>query len=315
VTGPAGRALTAATLRGVWATVLLPWTRDDELDLARLDRQLAILVATGVDGVYAHGTAGEFHELDDDEFDRVNTAVAAHCRAAGLPFQLGASQMSARVSRRRIRSALRHRPAALQVILPDWLPLTTEEAVRAVVGFADEAGDVPLVLYQPPHAKSRLDPSGLVAIADAVPQLIGLKVADGEPDWYRQMEPLLRRLAVFVPGHRLATGLRAGASGAYSNVACLSPRGAMAWYRLMHDDPELALDVERRLGGFLTEHIGPLQREGYANPALDKALACLGGWCDVDSRVRSPYRSVDAARLLALRPVVRAAVPELFPGD
>jgi hypothetical protein len=56
-----------------------------------------------------------------------------------------------------------------------------------------------------------------------------------------------------------------------------------------------------------------LQQRGYANPALDKALAHVGGWADIGTRVRWPYQGVPAAEAEALRPAVRAAVPEFFP--
>jgi dihydrodipicolinate synthase/N-acetylneuraminate lyase len=295
-------ALNRTSLRGVWGTVLLPLDAAGRIDVGRLRRQLDVLTAAGLDGIYAHGTAGEFHELGEDEWDLVSELVAEHALAAGLPFQLGAGHMSAHLSRDRVRRAARLGPDAIQVILPDWVP-----------GLADAAGDVPLVLYNPPHAKTRLDTSALIRLADEVPQLIGIKVAGGDAGWYQAMRPVTSRLAVFVAGHTLASGLAQGAAGSYSNVACLSPAGAVAWYQMMTADPDRAADVEVRLRGFLDRHIMPFQRRGLANPALDKTLAHIGGWADIGTRVRWPYQGVPEDEATALRPLARAAVPELFP--
>jgi dihydrodipicolinate synthase/N-acetylneuraminate lyase len=306
-------ALDRTSLRGVWGTVLLPLDAAGRIDVGRLRRELDVLTAAGLDGIYAHGTAGEFHELGEDEWDLVSELVAEHALAAGLPFQLGAGHMSAHLSRDRVRRAARLGPGAIQVILPDWVPTPPAGAVAAVAGLADAAGGIPLVLYNPPHAKTRLGPGTLIRLADEVPQLIGIKVAGGDAGWYQAMRPVTARLAVFVAGHTLASGLAQGAAGSYSNVACLSPAGAVAWYQLMTADPDRAADVEVRLRSFLDRHIMPFQQRGLANPALDKALAHIGGWADIGTRVRWPYQGVPEDEAIALRPLARAAVPELFP--
>jgi dihydrodipicolinate synthase/N-acetylneuraminate lyase len=306
--------LDRTSLRGVWGTVLLPLDASGQIDVGRLRHELDVLTAAGLDGIYAHGTAGEFHELDEDEYDLVSALVAEHATMAQVPFQLGAGHMSARLSLDRIRRAARLGPGAIQVILPDWVPIQPDEAVAALAGLAAAAGDIPIVLYNPPHAKTRLDAAALLRAAAEVPQLIGIKVAGGDTGWYQAMRPVTETLAVFVAGHTLASGLAQGAAGSYSNVACLSPAGAVAWSAMMRSDPDRAADVERRLQDFLAGHITPLQQRGYANPALDKMLAHIGGWASIGTRVRWPYRGVPEAEAAALRPLARTAVPELFPG-
>src|SRR6201999_1955994 len=119
------------TLRGVWGTVLLPLDPAGHLDVGRLRAELDALTSAGLDGIYAHGTAGEFHELGEDEYDLVSELVAEHAAAAGLPFQLGAGHMSARLSLDRVRRAARLGPDAIQVILPDWVPAAPAEVAAA----------------------------------------------------------------------------------------------------------------------------------------------------------------------------------------
>ena len=65
----------------MWATLLLPLNADDSIDFGRLETQAATLAATELDGLYAHGTAGEFQTLTEAEFDQVNEVLAA----AGKP--------------------------------------------------------------------------------------------------------------------------------------------------------------------------------------------------------------------------------------
>jgi dihydrodipicolinate synthase/N-acetylneuraminate lyase len=284
--------LTRQSLRGTWAPVLLPLNEDDSIDYGRLAEELAVLVRAGLDGIYTNGTASEFHALDEDEYERITGLVAAHCRGAGVPFQLGASQMSGQISLRRIRSAAARAPSAIQVILPDWCPLSPDEVLIAIDGMARAAEPVPLVLYNPPHAKTQVTPELFGRLAAAIPQLAGIKVAGGDDAWFGKMRACAGDLAIFVAGHQLASGLRHGAHGSYSNVACMTPAGAMRWYRTMLTDPVAGLQLERELNAFFDQHVRPLQRSGYCNAALDKMLAAIGGWAPIGTRTRWPYRGV-----------------------
>ncbi|PSL02407.1 dihydrodipicolinate synthase/N-acetylneuraminate lyase [Haloactinopolyspora alba] len=305
-------ALDASTLGGTWATVLLPVREDDSIDDARLRDSLDVLIASGVDGVYTNGTAGEFHTLDEDECAHVQRVVAARCRAAGMPFQLGACHPCAGTQLSRLRDAVSLAPDAVQVILPDWLPLADDEVERSMAAMAEAAGDVPLVLYAPPHAKTPVRPELLGLLSRRFPGLIGAKTAGGDDEWYRRIAEHPPDVAVFVPGHDLASGRIRGAAGSFSNIACLSPRGAVRWWQQMHDDPPAALDVERRIHALQAERVAPLQAAGFSNPALDKALAAAGGWADIGARTRWPHSWVDDATVTRIGAAARDRVPELF---
>ena len=300
------------TLGGVWASALVPWTPDDAVDLARLRDQLDVLAASGVDGIYAHGTAGEFHALTADEHRAVSKLVADVCRETGTPFQIGANHMSAQTGLERARSAADLRPLAIQVTLPDWLPLSMDEVLRFLDAVAAATALVPLVLYNPPHAKTVLSPEQLGAVAARIPALEGIKVADGDDGWYAEMRIHCAGLALFVPGHHLATGHRRGAAGSYSNVAALTPTGAARWWRLIQEDPTAADQVETTIRSFFDDHIVPLQLSGYGPPALDKALAHIGGWSDTGTGVRWPASSVPAEYAEKLRSEARLRMPFLF---
>ena len=282
----------------MWATLLLPLNADDSIDFARLEAQVAVLASSEVDGLYAHGTAGEFQTLTEDEFDRINAMLAA----AGKPFQLGASHPSAQVQLSRVERAAKMVPGAIQVIVPDWLPLNARELLAFLQRVADVAQEVPLVLYNPPHAKTAVPPRQLCELAEVLPSLIGLKTAGGDKAWFD--EATKSGLAIFVPGHFLASMSLLGAHGSYSNVAALSPTGAV---RTAHD-----LDVERRIAEFFAAHVAPLQKIGLSNPALDKFLAAVGDWADVGTRVRWPMQSATAEQVEAARPAARRLLPELF---
>ena len=114
-----------------------------------------------------------------------------------------------------------------------------------------------------------------------MPALIGVKVADGDDAWYAEMRAHCQGLAVFVPGHHLATGVANGAAAGVLQRGVPEPGGRAAL-----DRPDAHGFAGRP--GVGTAH-PPLHgrrdrafiaRDGYANPALDKLLAAIGGWAD-----------------------------------
>ena len=304
--------LTSSQIHGTWGTVMLPINADDSIDFSRLTESVRALCASGVHGIYSNGTAGEFATQREDEFDRVSAIVAAQAEQAGVPFQIGASHTSPQASLERIRRAQSLAPGAFQVILPDWVKVGNDEAIAFLARLAEAAAPVPLVLYNPPHAKRVLEASDFARLRSAVPALVGIKVGDGAPSWYAAMREQLPGFSIFVPGHHYATGRMSGAHGSYSNIACLSPRGARRWDDLIGRDPVAALALELRILDFFRAHIAPLLAQGLSGGALDKLLCGIGGWCDLGLRLRWPYRFVDDATLARLRPIARVALPELF---
>lgn len=303
--------LTPPEIFGTWATVLTPF-EDDTLDLAALDHELEVLVAAHPEGIYTHGTAGEFFNQTEAEWDAVVTRVARDCEAAGLAFQLGASHPSPVMALERIRRARALEPSAIQVILPDWLPLSMDEVKRVIAAYAAEAADIGLVLYNPPHAKNVLSPAQLDTLTREFAAIVGVKVADGDDAWYEAMQPTLDRVSVFVPGHHVATGLTKGARGAYSNVACLHPAGAVAWAQRSLKDPGWGLEVEMQVRAFFDHAIAPLIAKGYSGVTLDKALAAAGGHLGDVARVRWPHATATPQEVGRVREAARRMLPDFF---
>ena len=297
-------------IRGNWATVQLPINPDESVDLTRLAAAVERIIAFGVDGLYTNGTAGEFHTQREVEFDAIHDCVAQRCERANMPFQIGVSHMSAQISLDRLKRSVHYAPSAFQVILPDWVSPQEDEAVAFLERMAEAAGGIGLVLYNPPHAKRQLSPVELGLLKKRVPQLVGVKVAGGDADWYRGMREHMQGLSVFVPGHRLATGIREGAHGSYSNVCCIHPGAAQVWYDSMCEDMEQAMDVERRICAFMEHHVMPFARQGFCNAALDKLLAAIGGWAEIGTRLRWPYRFIDPEHAEQLRETFCQQVPE-----
>jgi 4-hydroxy-tetrahydrodipicolinate synthase len=309
--------LRPAEIRGNWATLLLPILPDQSIDFRLLEKEVEHFGEAGVDGVYSNGTAGEFYTQTEEEFDKIAGVMSETCERLHLPFQVGVSQMSPQLSLNRLRRARSLKPSGFQVILPDWFPPTMSDVHRFLDVMEREADPIPLILYNPPHAKRKILPEEWKEIVERHPGIAGIKVAGGDAAWYKAMRPVLESVSVFIPGHNLASGLSQGARGSYSNVACLSPGGAQRWYELSMRSPEQGLPLERRINSFFSEHILPLITvRGLSNMAADKTLAVAGGWLPgLTTRLRWPYEGARDEEAKRIGVAARAALPELFQED
>lgn len=309
------KPLTEKTLYGNWATLLLATDERGDIDYAGMSDEIDYMIAARCNGIYSNGTAGEFYSQSEGEFMKISELLASKCEAAGMPFQIGVSHTGAQASLERLRMVRSLRPGAVQVILPDWFPVTMPEAIDFMKGMEEAADGIPLILYNPPHAKVKLTPAQWMEIKREAPSLTGVKVFDQvrDPEWYARVRELVEGIAVFVPGHHLATGVSLGAHGAYSNVACINPAASQRWYDMMLTDMPAALELEERINLFMSTLITPfITEQRYPNHACDRFMALVGGWADVGAKLRWPYRSIPVSEVERVRRAARDIIPEFF---
>lgn len=309
------KAINYREIAGNWAILLLATGKDGTIDYKKLGDEIDILIASDPNGIYSNGTAGEFYTLTEKEFEKTSILLAAKCSSSKTPFQIGVSHPSPQISLQRLKRIKMLKPCAVQVILPDWFPVTLEEAVIFLQKMEEAANGISLVLYNPPHAKKQLNPENWAGLKKQVPSLEGLKVFDqnGDPKWYAELRKYSGGLSVFIPGHRLASGIKQGAHGAYSNMACLNPFAAQKWYNLIKKDLEAGLELESRINVFMKKFIEPLITvHHYPNHACDRFMAVLGGWADVGDKLRWPYKSVPREYADKIRKDAQTIVPEFF---
>lgn len=304
--------LTLATLRGTWSTLLLPLDKAEAIQWGTIALQLEALAKAQVDGIYFNGTASEFFGQSNEEFLSLARTTADFCNERNIPFQIGASHAHAIESLRRIKQTRELNPGAFQVILPEWPPLAWGEILDFLNHLIDVAAPIPLVIYNPPNARKVLTPCEWNQLASTINGIVGIKVAGGDLTWHKEMQPVSEKMAVFVSGIRLASGTIQGcAQGSYSNLACLSPRGAKLWGSRISSNPKKALLQEAEIFAVFESALAPF-REKFSSSALDKALAAAGGWAHLSSAVRWPFSSIPSSEVQRLSSLFRNELPFLF---
>lgn len=309
------KPLSSKEIYGNWATLLLATDKNGDIDFIKLNDEIDVLISSKPNGIYSNGTAGEFYSQTEDEFLKVSSLLASKCEKAGVSFQIGVSHMSPQISLQRLKMIKHLNPGAVQVILPDWFPVTVEEAIIFLTKMEEEAEGISLVLYNPPHAKKILKPNEWKILKKNVFTLQGVKVFDYNCDesWYETMRKNSSNLSVFIPGHHLVTGIRMGANGAYSNVACLNPFAAQKWYEMIQTDFSAALELETRINRFMSELIAPfITKYHFPNHACDRFMALVGGWADIGSKLRWPYTSIPEDLAGPVRKKAKQIIPEFF---
>ncbi len=300
---------------GNWATLLLATDLKGNIDYSKLEDEIDILISSQPNGIYSNGTAGEFYSQTEEEFVQVSEMLALKCERANIPFQIGVSHMSPQISLERLKLIKHLKPGAVQLILPDWFPVTIEEAIIFLKKIEEEAEGISLVLYNPPHAKKVMKPEEWQILKSNVSTLQGVKVFDNnlDEDWYRSMRDNSGNLSVFIPGHHLATGITLRASGAYSNVACLNPFAAQKWFDMTQTDLPGALELEARINRFMSELISPfITKHRFPNHACDRFMAIVGAWADVGANLRWPYKSIPENLAEPIREQAKKLIPEFF---
>ena len=117
---------------------------DDSIDFDLVGASLTLSARPGWPGSTTCGTAGEFHTLEEDEFDALSELVAEAAPAPAPPSKSALATCAGRPAS--LASAGRSlAPAAIQVVLPDWLPLSQVEVRVALERMAAAADPVPLV--------------------------------------------------------------------------------------------------------------------------------------------------------------------------
>ena len=306
------KILKAEDIRGVWGSLLLPLNPDESIDWKALEGQIRYLCRSGVNGVYSNGTACEFFTQNEKEYEGVCELIASICEETGTNFQIGASHMEYNIMQERIKTAVKYSPGAIQIIIPDWFPMSDAEISVFLERAVELADGIGIVLYNPPHAKRVLIPKDIKKLLMSVKGIVGLKTGAGNEEWYADMKEVFPEISVFCPGHDMASAIKRGAMGAYSNVACLSPRGTVKWYNLILTDIEKAIKLEKEINRFRDIHLAPLRASGYAGFVMDKLMAAAGNWYPIDNRVRKPYRYPGKETIAMVRQGAMEVIPEFM---
>ncbi len=171
--------MSAAQLSGILTALVTPFTPDGRVDEDTLRRLVDRNIDSGVDGVVACGSTGEFAALTGAERRQVVETVIDQT-AGRVPVVAQTGAVSTAEAVELSRHAADAGASALMLVTPYYEPLTLEETVgylRTVAG----AVEVPIMLYNLPGATGvNLQPETVGRLAREVENIRYVKDTTGD---------------------------------------------------------------------------------------------------------------------------------------
>lgn len=210
--------------RGTAPALVTPFKSDGAVDEAALQVLLDRQIAVGADAVVILGTTGENATVWPGERERLVEQAIAHVRVR-IPVIVGTGNNSTAESIVFSKQAAGAGADGLLIVAP-YYNKPTQAGFEAHVAAIADASDCPIILYNVPGRTGlNVTAETTLALANAVPQVVGIKEASGD---LGQITDILAHrpegLAVYAGDDEMAFPLASlGADGVISVLSNVLP--------------------------------------------------------------------------------------------
>ena len=219
--------------QGIVPALVTPFRADERIDFSAWQKIIDLLIASGVDGLFAAGGQGEFFSLDDEE-RVVALRFAAQYVAARVPVYGNVGAVTTRESIRLAQAAQAEGIDYAVVITPYYVKPTADELVEHYVDICRSVR-IPVLAYNIPERTGvELRPVVASRIAGQAQNFIGMKDSSGNLDQLPELVAIGRErpFSVFIGrDHMLLRALELGCAGAVAACANVVPRLFADLYR------------------------------------------------------------------------------------
>ena len=268
-------------LSGSIVALVTPMKPSGEVDWAALERLVEWHLHSGTNGIVPMGTTGESATLSTEEHLEVIGRVI-ELVAGRVPVVAGTGSNSTAEAVHQTQEAQRLGADACLVVTP-YYNKPTQEGLLAHYKAIAAASDAPLVLYNvPPRTACDLLPETAARLA-AVPNIIGLKEASGDPSRIGALRRLCGEDFILLSGEDAQTleMLRLGAVGTISVTANVLPQTMAAFCQAWLDG-----DAERAAA--LDASLQPAHRALFLETSPTPAKWALHALGRIDAGIRLP---------------------------
>ena len=285
----------AARLRGIIPPMVTPFTADESLDEAALQREVRWLIEeAGAHGLAVGGSTGEGHTLDTDELRRC-AGLALDAAAGRVPVIAGVIVDSTRQALEKARALADLELAALQVTPVHYLFRPDDESMFRHFATLSEVARQPVVVYNVvPWAYC--SPALLARMLRDIDGVIGVKQSAGDMKLLADLLLLAGEDAAILSAvdALLYPSFCLGAHGAIAALLSAAPENCVAlWDAVCAGRHAEALALHHRLLRLWNAI------EGDNLPANVKAALALQG--RPAGRPRAPMPPASAAQKAAIR--------------
>ena len=268
-------------LSGSIVALVTPMKPSGEVDWAALERLVEWHLHSGTNGIVPMGTTGESATLSTEEHLEVIGRVI-ELVAGRVPVVAGTGSNSTAEAVHQTQEAQRLGADACLVVTP-YYNKPTQEGLLAHYKAIAAASDAPLVLYNvPPRTACDLLPETAARLA-AVPNIIGLKEASGDPSRIGALRRLCGEDFILLSGEDAQTleMLRLGAIGTISVTANVLPQTMAAFCQAW-------LDGDAQRAAALDASLQPAHRALFLETSPTPAKWALHALGRIDAGIRLP---------------------------
>ena len=295
-------------IKGVIVPMVTPLNPDETVDVGSLRRLVNYLIDSGVHGLWASGTTGEFANLPDAE--RVRAMEATVDEAAGrVPVICNISSASTGMS---VALANEVRELGMDgvALTPPYYYPDSQDELADHYRYAQDRIGLPLWVYNIPQTvKTVVDP-GTIATLAAEGTVVGVKDSSGAGEPLAQLNVLCAQgeislLRFLGTVFRVTSAGAVGVHGVIPGIANLVPNVcARGWEAGEAGDVETMRECDAKL--IAAQKVGAVARGGGANAAsfggMKAALKHLGV-IDHDLTTR-PFRQLTDGEKAEIPPIL-----------
>lgn len=295
-------------IKGVIVPMVTPLNPDETVDVASLRRLVNHLIDSGVHGLWASGTTGEFANLPDSE--RVRAMEATVEAAAGrVPVICNISSASTQMSVALANEVRELGMDGIALTPPYYYPDSQDELADHYRYAQDRVG-LPLWVYNIPQTVKTVVEPGTIATLAAEGTVVGVKDSSGAGEPLAQLNVLCAQgeislLRFLGTVFRVTSAGAVGVHGVIPGIANLVPAVcARGWEAGEAGDVETMRECDAKL--LAAQKVAGVARGGGANAAsfggMKSALKHLGV-IDCDATTR-PFRQLTDDEKAQIPPIL-----------
>ena len=295
-------------IKGVIVPMVTPLNPDETVDVGSLRRLVNYLIDSGVHGLWASGTTGEFANLPDSE--RVRAMEATVDEAAGrVPVICNISSASTGMS---VALANEVRELGMDgvALTPPYYYPDSQDELADHYRYAQDRIGLPLWVYNIPQTVKTVVEPGTIATLAAEGTVVGVKDSSGAGEPLAQLNVLCAQgeislLRFLGTVFRVTSAGAVGVHGVIPGIANLVPNVcARGWEAGEAGDAETTRECDAKL--IAAQKVGAVARGGGANAAsfggMKAALKHLGV-IDHDLTTR-PFRQLTDGEKAEIPPIL-----------
>lgn len=165
---------------GIVVPILTPIDEKEDMDFARLRKQVDFVIEGGVVGILAFGSNGEFYMPEEDEQIEALKVILDQT-ARRVPVFMGIGAISTKKCIRIAKAAKECGAQAISVLQPMFIKPTEEELYVHFKSIAESVADLPMLLYNNPGRTSYTLSANLVErLARDIDNIVGMKDSSGD---------------------------------------------------------------------------------------------------------------------------------------